>query len=575
MKLKFLNEELAALNLNPIPLNALIPNDDRYSVMLNQYQGELRADDQFIGNKDKAGSTKKFIAFGKLLSDQQPDLAACPEYSCPWDSLRGILDSGHSPSVAKLWILGCESIKPNEFKAFVEEYKSIVWIFDTELINKSHQKTFLDPVCLLFKALDAKGNEVLVIAVQFKNQHMSVHSDLYREDDYLIEGQFIYVLSNVGNTVNLMVMICSDSLKFNYQDIQNQNLDKLLIVHLQMNLDPRHHIFKEYRNTIFNAEPDKIETICLNWAKDSSIFSKTISYSGTAYFLKTDKPIIDDVRLDKNQNEGLFYSYWNNKRCHSYFFSSDEYVVMFTTSKASQALVEAPLRRREGPEVVQCFSWVDPTYARITPFPDTFHDHCLSLKCDLTPLDNLGHTNRERLIKLSNGRNLLTNWYKVSSLDFYAIDDGEILYRMAFVDEPNAASVTGRSNHLMNLKELIIIFNDHKKLFPASHVKLINSTKIYYDIRTGTIENVYSKDDQKPIGTIAFIGSSTRDLATREYDALNELHLNGQNAGSRNRDKPMIIVWYNDGGIKSFFHENVMIDANLEESAISIDKELK
>lgn len=575
MELKFIDEELKALNFKAIPTIALHPDDKPYTVLLNQHKGKLTATEKFIGNSDDthALTVDKFIDFAKVISKNGFDLAISPEYSCPWQALKSIINSKTLPSPGKLWILGMESITPKEFVDFINAHENINWIYDSDLVKGNHQKIFLDPVCLFFKALNQTGQETDVCVVQFKNQHMSVHNDIYREEDYLIEGRFIYVLRNEGNTINLLTMICSDSLNYDNTYLLKENLDKLLMVHIQMNLDPRHHIFKDYRNTIFNGESSSIEIICLNWAKGSKILNDTISYSGTSYFLKSEKPILEDKRLNYNQDSGLFYSYWINKRCHAFFFASDDYLISFSTSKISQALAAAPLRRKEGPESRETYHWEKNRYKVLKALPDSFLIHCATLECDLSPLDKLPHVDKERLVKLSNGSNLTRKWFDVLSFDFFGIDDSEIINRLTFTDEPNDATQATRNKYLMNLKELVIIFNNHKNAFPPSLVTLTSDTKIYYDMKINPLINVYSVLGDKPLGTITYLGSSVENLAKREYDTLDELY-RSHPIGDRNKEKPKIIIWYNDNGLKKYFKDNVYIDADLDESGISISKDV-
>lgn len=574
VELRFIDEEFKALKFKAIPINALHPDDKAYSVLLNQHKGKLTATDKFIGNSDDthAIAKAKFVDFAKIVFENAIDLAISPEYSCPWKALNTIAESKILPVCGKLWIFGMESITPAEFIEFVNARKDINWIYDSDLLKQNHHKIFLDPVCLLFKALNQYGQEVDMCIVQFKTQHMSVHNDIYREEDYLIEGRFIYVLRNEGNTVNLLTMICSDSLKFDNNSLLNANLDKLLMIHIQMNLDPRHHIFKDYRNTIFNGESHSIEIICLNWAKGSEILNASISYSATSYFLKPEKPILEDKRLNTNQDNGLFYSYWIKKRCHVFFFTSGDYLIAFSTSKTSQALVSAPLRRREGPESKGVYHWAENQYKVLNPLPDSFMSHCATLNCDLSPLSNLPHVDKERLVKLSNGANLARRWFDVLSFDFFGIDDSEIVNRMTFTDEPNDATQTTRNNYLMNLKELVIIFNQRKNEFPPALNSLTVDSKIYYNLRINPFINVYSVLGDKPLGTITFLGSSIETLARREYDNLDEL-CRTHPISDRNREKPKIIVWYYNNGVKKYFRDNVSIDADLDDSGISISKE--
>src|SRR5690606_6988629 len=103
-------------------------------------------------------------------------------------------------------------------------------------------------------------------------------------------------------------------------------------------------------------------------------------------------------RLNTNQDNGLFYSYWTKKRCHVFFFTSDDYLISFSTAKTSQALATPPLRRREGPESKEIYHWDANRYKVLNPLPNTFTSYCATLNCDLSPLNNLPHVNKERLV---------------------------------------------------------------------------------------------------------------------------------------------------------------------------------
>jgi hypothetical protein len=573
MVLKFIDEEIRALGLEPVQLNALRPDDVAYSILLNQYKGEAVANKDFIGNSQGTHdlAVKKCVQFSEIAVSNAYDLAVSPEYSTPWKAISKIISSKVLPVNGKLWIFGAETIKPSELVSFIKDHKDIIWIYDKKFVEGKHDKTFFDPVCYFFKALQGK-KEFDVCVIQFKNQHMSVHSNIYREEDFLIEGQQLYVLRNNGSTTYMVTMICSDSLKFNYHSFLHLNLDRLLVVHIQLNMSPRHDSFKEYRNAFFSGESKQVEVICLNWAKGSKIMGSTIPFSCSAYYSRAEDPILTDDRLDFNQSNGLYYCYWKEKRCHAFFFSSEEYLLGFNTSKTSQALVQAgALRRREGPHCVENLVWNRDKYSKVNAFPDSFKAHCDGLKCDLSPLDALGHVNRERLVKLSNGVNLSKDWFKVQSFDFFSINDSEVINRITFTDEVTASSSQTRRNNLMNLKELIRTYNAPTNV-PAQLAVLVTNAKIHYD-KSNPFTNIYTNDNT-PLGTIAYLGSSMLNIAKEEFDTLVTLFLDSFTPEDKARSKPNILIWYiHDTQLTPYFAENTDIDSDFTENGIAIDKD--
>jgi hypothetical protein len=574
MELKYVESELDALDLALLPLNVLHPDHTSYNILLNQYKGILNATPDFVGNSDKthAVAVNKFIEFAKIAIDKNYDLILCPEYSCPWDSLAQLHDSDLTPNNSKLWVLGMESITPSQLNDFTTNHNKIVWIYDKELCGQAHEKKFLDPVCLLFKVKSKSSDaESVVCVVQFKTSHMSVHGH-YREADYLIEGKYVYVLKNPGSSIYLATLICSDSLVFNLQLLLDKNLDKVLLLHIQMNLEPRHTGFKKYRDEIFsNGGIDKIEVLCLNWARDSEVLAHKVNYSGTAYFYKPAKSITEDNRLDENQKHGIFYSYWKNNRCHTSFFDSDEMLIGFHTDKTWQVLSSTQLQLRKGPVGYENYIWDENKYLLVTLLPDKFKIHCDSLLCDLSPLDGLGHTNQERLIKLSSGQNLRKDSFEVSSFDFYLIDDKEYVNRVTYTQEPDASITQTKLEYLMRLKELVVIFKDGTQ-FPKELVSLSENSKIFYNYSHSPFVNVFSKDN-KAIGTMAYIGPSLEVTAKSTYDNLNKLYLESIGESQREREMPQIIIWYQDGTLRNYFMPNVNIVKNFETDNTSIDKD--
>ncbi len=213
MELEYLNTYLTAKNLKVPFLEVLNPDSGFYEVLLLQVQGDIEANERFIGNKDVPLCFKKFKNFFELSLEKNVDLAVTPEYSCPWSVIDYVITEGVFPNEEKLWVLGCESITRNELKDFIKSHNQVVWIYEEELVNEDTTRNFFDPLLYIFKTGDGNGHQKMIFTLQFKTTHMSVQSSPLERDN-LIPGKKVYVLKNDESSIFLLTLICSDSLKF-------------------------------------------------------------------------------------------------------------------------------------------------------------------------------------------------------------------------------------------------------------------------------------------------------------------------------------------------------------------------
>lgn len=80
---------------------------------------------EFAAQSDLAGIGSRNAVFRTFLQDAraaeadlaEADLVVTPEYSMPWEVLAEAVRAGNVPSIGKLWVLGCESIKYQELEA--------------------------------------------------------------------------------------------------------------------------------------------------------------------------------------------------------------------------------------------------------------------------------------------------------------------------------------------------------------------------------------------------------------------------------------------------------------------------
>ena len=85
-----------------------------------------------------------------MAKQSNADLVMTPEYSCPWKTIQEIISNDVLPQENKLWVIGCESIKTDEFLSMTEGIKKVTWIYEDEILEHVDYK-FLNAVCYIFK----------------------------------------------------------------------------------------------------------------------------------------------------------------------------------------------------------------------------------------------------------------------------------------------------------------------------------------------------------------------------------------------------------------------------------------
>jgi hypothetical protein len=80
-------------------------------------------------------------------------------------------------------------------------------------------------------------------------------------------GTCIYQFGGIGQRLKLVSLICSDAFAFRDDDAE-AIYDRALVIHIQLNPNPREKRFRRYRESLFAFQGDQTEIICLNWAKN-------------------------------------------------------------------------------------------------------------------------------------------------------------------------------------------------------------------------------------------------------------------------------------------------------------------
>ena len=99
------------LNNYNIDLEVLRPNSNLYNISLLQHIGTFHVEVNRFGNQHD--EEEKFNQFLQTSFDNKSALIVTPEYSCPWNSVRNLLNNtDYIPNIGNLIVLGCESITP-------------------------------------------------------------------------------------------------------------------------------------------------------------------------------------------------------------------------------------------------------------------------------------------------------------------------------------------------------------------------------------------------------------------------------------------------------------------------------
>ena len=258
-------EILGSVGLREPRLNALVPNEENYKVLLIQPQGEIDASDSGVRNRDRDLARRQFRLFLRDAIDTQADLVVTPEYSLPWEILVESIKAGSIPAQGKLWALGCESIRLGELEALKQGLANFATVLHEPL--ETDAARFTDPLAYVFAAppFEIADAAKPVILVQFKTHPMG--DDDHFEINRLRKGTVTYQFGGSDGQLKLVSLICSDV--FAFTDAHARAIyDRALVIHIQLNAKPRQTQYRRYRDRLLAFQGDTTELICLNWASD-------------------------------------------------------------------------------------------------------------------------------------------------------------------------------------------------------------------------------------------------------------------------------------------------------------------
>jgi hypothetical protein len=575
MRNEFLDDKLRELHLTQVPLTVLQADDLTYTAAVLQPQGVVTATNSGIQNADRVLASAKHSQFVRTIFDLGVDLAIAPEYSCPWEALLQSIDSRTLPAPGQLWVLGCESITPDRMNDLANTNRSARWVIaDTE---PTGSKRFLDPLCYILWAENADAGRELVVAVQFKGQPMSDHGHNV-ERDYMVKGRDRFIIRNDNDSIFLTSLICSDSLNFVYTQLPSHNHTPYLILHPQLNRKPRYNAFKEYRRDAY-LRNDIQEFICVNWARGFQLpHGGPSEFGGSAYYLKTNALPPQDHRLNEDHQNGLYYTIVPENQSHIFFFNYCEGVFQFRATKASQAAAAMRvLQNRTGPEMIRMFAWdgAGQRWSAVPQADDGFGTLCNAVNVHLAPISGGAMTtlDKERLLALCSGsftRSAGASWTSPSRLESFYVKEDEIIGRLTFAQDPDAAAHDRRFRALSDFDRLRNSIINSAANFPPSMDHFAGNCSISYPIDNRHEFNLLGNDGEK--ATVAFVGNSSPQKLNQTYDLLYDI-LDDSNDHIRDDQRRRLVVWYErQGNILKKWDARSEVDKDLSPDAVSIAK---
>jgi hypothetical protein len=467
---------LQARSLTNPSLDALNPNDQSYRALLLQPSGPILADNTRIGPLNLAFADTQATQFLQLATVKGHHLVVTPEYYLPIKTLLACVQGATFPAVGALWVLGCESMTPEQlekFKADCAGYCDV--IFESETAA-AVQGIYYDPVAYCFVTKDNEGTDRRVVLLQFKT--ISSRDQHFFENKNLRCGSVIYQFKGAGDELALSTIICSDAFNVAADEKVRSKLTRFAtLIHVQLNPKPRHTDYLRYRLDTFSKNKDlnNCDIVCLNWSENMIQYDAPNgnheawkNESGSAWYISDHRCSSNDDEVERNERLGLYYSR-HVKHRHVLHFHFSAAAFELTVAKVAQ--VGSYLHDNHlGPKLDARYTW-DEEHQEWRPNAEC-PDPGLSKLLSLTPQVEVGLTSLkalesrlrvERAIALSCGlAKSKVNWFRASELDGCKLGEDEIVRRTTLCLDRDPSARHEREHRVKRVAALDTILRTQK-----------------------------------------------------------------------------------------------------------------
>lgn len=513
MKIKNVNDILADHGFSAPDLEILDPRPRSYRCLLLQPKGPIYAGTDRIGCHESAQGKAKAQAFFELAVQKKVHLAVTPEYYCPWDTLKNAIKEKKPPKRG-LWIVGCESINETQLEEFKLSIKPHCVVIHEPFDELDADRELLDPVVILFHSTGEDWNGLIAL-IQFKVRHS--RDELFFEQRVLREGNWIYqFLGGKTPELKLSILICSDALTLDQPNDVKRLIDRGTLIHIQLNPDPRHTVYKNYRKIAFEADTRSSDChiVCLNWAQpieeynSAGVAKNWPENGGSAWYLPDDACTSDAASVQANHFHGLYYTYLKESRRHALFFNQDEAAFELLVPKVA---TDGPAvnANRNGPTAEdrhiwndQTQQWMAATHPADCRYAKFLSEHRAAAALAAIPADT-NVVDLEKLFALTAGGTISpTDWQYAKAIDSFHVSHDEVVKRITVALEKNTSAVNFRQSRLSAVAYVRQIL-DRKNDWPPQLSGLNSSAKVHWDTNLSCF-NVKGSDGKPAL--VAYIG---------------------------------------------------------------------
>jgi len=459
-------DELQALGLLRPELEILAPTHQSYRALLLQPAGPIYADSERIGHwhgGDGKSRCKSFLALAAARGNQ---LVVVPEYCLPIETLIECVSGEVFPDERAVWVLGCESLTPAALELFKAQTAAHCTVVHEPLQGPAVQGTYYDAVAYCFVTTDLEGHPRRVVIFQFKTGPS--RDPHFLENEHLKVGSVIYQFRNTDDLFGFSAIICSDAFTLQDRDLCRKLTDRAILVHIQLNPNPRHVDYRQYRAEIFSRPLtfSNCDIVCLNWAQKVDQYDNDggpvpwPNIGGSAWYLPSDRCSTQDQEVLRNDSRGLYYAFLDKRR-HVLLFHYDEAVFELTVPKI--AILGAAVQGNTiGPVANTRFVWDSgiATWTQDDNVPDAGLADLLAqdglVAAAFAPLVAIGNRlSIERAIALSCGQaELHESWHVVGKLEACQMKPDEVVYRTTFCMDPCVEARTARHDRVQRVAAL-------------------------------------------------------------------------------------------------------------------------
>jgi hypothetical protein len=581
MNFNAVSDTLAPHGLREPVLNALVPNEDNYTVLLMQPNGQLEVSADGVRNRDRDLAERQFRSFLDDAINSSSDLVVTPEYAMPWSVLVETIKTDKGPLQGKIWALGCEAIKYSELEVIKNDLAPFATLLYENLAADPNR--FFSPLAYVFKAQEGDGgqDERTVVLVQFKTHPMGDPNHF--EINGMQRGSCVYQFGGNGENLKLVSLICADAFAFEDGDARLIH-SRALVLHLQLNREPRHERFLGCRQRLLGFNGDETEVLCLNWARnvqmwrgDSIVDWENIA--GSAWYLKSKDFDNRDTTLRNSHVRGFYYTWLKSLRAHAMFFNFEPATYQLNATKVAHVGVMGAVSKRRGPQLIKTCKWAEE--AGVWQDQATSDDGFLEIVEHSggasEQLQNIADENpfkAERILALSSGRvRSGIDWHEISNLDSCIIESSEVIRRLTFCQDTDQSAADFRISHLLRLRHLWRILQT-EDLSPA-----LNDFEGGFSLNWShefPHQNARSADGQR--ATLVYMGedSYVEQVEETVKKIADYLFRTAPDADQSRFAQQRLAVWFRDenGEIELYDpHRYVKIDQTGEFSEFDIGRE--